>query len=81
MQDIQGKHDPLYADVPSIFSQNRRVLQAPTGSAAMLGASDDQMTDVIKKVLAIVTFRHSRTPTAMISFATRETMASRRLAM
>lgn len=51
MQDIQGKHDPLYADVPSIFSQNRRVLQAPTGSAAMLGASDDQMTDVIKKSL------------------------------
>ena len=51
MQDLQGKHDPLYADVPSVFSKNRNELQAPTGSAAMLGASDDQMSDVIKKHL------------------------------
>lgn len=51
VQDIQGKHDPLYADVPSVFSQNRDLLQVPTGTAAMLGASDDQMADVIKKQL------------------------------
>ena len=51
VQDIQGKHDPLYADVPSIFSQNRNLLQVPTGAAAMLGASDDQMADVMKKSL------------------------------
>jgi hypothetical protein len=51
VQDIQGKQDPLYSDVPSVFSQNKDVLQAPTGSAAMLGATDEQMRDVMKKQL------------------------------
>lgn len=51
MQDIQGKQDALYSDVPSVFSQNSSLLQAPTGTAAMLGASDDQMADVMKKQL------------------------------
>ena len=50
-QDIEGRQDPAYTDTPSVFSQNRNLLQAPMGSAAMLGATDEQMTDVVKKQL------------------------------
>jgi hypothetical protein len=50
-QMITGKQDPQYADTPSVFSQNQDLLQAPTGTAAMLGASDEQMADVMKKNL------------------------------
>ncbi|MFT3731121.1 MAG: hypothetical protein QM780_06805 [Hyphomicrobium sp.] len=60
VQDIEGKHDTLYADVPSVFSQNRDLLQAPMGTASMLGADDDQMADVVKKQLGsrfVSTFR------------------------
>ncbi len=51
IQDIQGRQDPLYSDVPTVFSQNRDLLQAPMGSASMLGVDDNQMADVVKQQL------------------------------
>ena len=48
---VKGRQDPAYAGTPSVFSQFREDLSNPTGMAALAGASDEQMGDVIRKTL------------------------------
>lgn len=48
---VKGRQDPAYAGTPSVFSQFRGDLSNPTGMAALAGASDEQMGDVIRKQL------------------------------
>lgn len=46
-----GKHDPKYKGIKTIYEQFPDALTSPTASAAILGASDPQMTDIIAKHL------------------------------
>lgn len=51
VNSVRGRQDPAYADTQSVFSQYRDELSNPTGLAALAGASDAQMGDVIRKQL------------------------------
>lgn len=48
---IQGKHDPRYKDLPTVFSQFSDELRSPTATAAVGGASDEAMGDIVQKNL------------------------------
>jgi hypothetical protein len=48
---VQGPQDPNEANTGTVFEQYRDDLTSPTASAAMMGASDAQMADVITKQL------------------------------
>ena len=50
-QDIRGRTDPREANTPTVFEQFRGQLSYPTGRAAIAGASDAQMADIIQKQL------------------------------
>lgn len=47
----KGKQDPNYQGVGTVYDQFTDDLRSPTATAAMLNASDDQMTDIITKQL------------------------------
>ena len=51
VQEIEGKQDPAYAGLASVYSQFPDVLSHPTATAALLGASDPQMADIVQKQL------------------------------
>lgn len=51
VEAYKGKQDPAYSGVGTVFEQFRDDLRDPTGYAALAGASDAQMADVIKKQL------------------------------
>lgn len=51
VNSVKGRQDPAYAGTPSVFGQFREDLSNPTGMAALAGASDEQMGDVIRKQL------------------------------
>lgn len=48
---IKGQQDPRYKDVGTVFDQFTDELRDPTGYAALAGASDAQMADIIRKQL------------------------------
>jgi hypothetical protein len=48
---IAGEHDPAFSNLPSVYSEEPKLLENPMGMAATLGASDEQMADVVKKQL------------------------------
>lgn len=50
-QDIQGKQDPRYKDLGTVYEQFTEDLRSPTATAATLGASDAQMGDIVQKSL------------------------------
>lgn len=50
-QMVRGKQDPRFKDTPTVYEQFSRDLEAPTGMAATLGASDEQMTDIMQRKL------------------------------
>jgi hypothetical protein len=50
-QDIQGKQDPRYKDLGTVYEQFTDDLRSPTATAATLGASDPQMGDIVQKSL------------------------------
>lgn len=50
IQDIEGKRDPAYANTGSVFAQFPQLHHA-AGLGALLGASDDQMADIVRKQL------------------------------
>lgn len=47
----KGKQDPAYSGVGTVFEQFSDDLRDPTGYAALAGASDAQMADIIRKQL------------------------------
>lgn len=51
VNSVKGRQDPAYSGTASIYSQFTSDLQDPTGYAALAGASDAQMHDVIRKQL------------------------------
>lgn len=48
---VRGKQDPAYAGTPTVYDQFTDDLRSPTATAAMLGASDAGMADIIEKQL------------------------------
>lgn len=48
---VVGKQDPKYADVGTVYDQFPTDLHNPTANAAIFGASDPQMGDVVQKAL------------------------------
>lgn len=51
LQDIRGRQDPREANTQTVFEQFRGELSNPTGRAAIAGASDAQMADIIEQQL------------------------------
>lgn len=51
VNSVRGRQDPAYAGVGSIYDQFTDELRSPTASAAMAGASDPQMADIVKSTL------------------------------
>lgn len=51
MDAIKGQQDQRYKDVGTVFDQFTDELRDPTGYAALAGASDAQMADIIRKQL------------------------------
>lgn len=48
---VRGRQDPSYSGVGSIYDQFTDDLRTPTANAAMAGASDQQMADIVKSTL------------------------------
>jgi hypothetical protein len=48
---VRGRKDPAYEGVGSVYDQFENELRSPTASAAMAGASDPQMADIVKSTL------------------------------
>lgn len=48
---IKGEHDPRYKDIGSVFEQFKGELSGPTATAALGGADDDAMSNIIEKQL------------------------------
>src|SRR3990172_3749396 len=59
-QDISGRQDPRYKDTATVFEQFTDELTSPTATAAVMGASDKQMGDVIAKQLGNRLIRRER---------------------
>ncbi|WP_072396455.1 hypothetical protein [Hyphomicrobium sp. CS1GBMeth3] len=51
LQDFRGRQDPREAGIGTVYEQFTDDLRSPTATAAMLGASDAQMSDIIAKQL------------------------------
>jgi len=51
VQDIEGKQDPRFKDVGTVFDQFRGELRGPTATAATFGAGDEAMADIVQKNL------------------------------
>lgn len=51
LNTLRGRQDPAYAGVGSVYDQFKDELRSPTASAAMAGASDPQMADIVKATL------------------------------
>ena len=50
-KNITGVEDPKFGKLPSVYSQHPQDLQNATALAATLGASDNQMADIVQKHL------------------------------
>ena len=48
---IKGEHDPRYEDLGTVFDQFKDDLSGPTATAALGGADDDAMGNIIEKQL------------------------------
>lgn len=59
-ESIKGKHDPKYQGAGTVFEQFKDDLKNPTSIAALLGASDAQMADVIAHQLGDRLIRRER---------------------
>jgi len=68
---VKGRKDPAYGDLPSVYSQFPQQLENPTGLAAMFGASDPQMADVIQSHLGDNFVRRERDANGYDVFVTR----------
>jgi len=70
-QDIRGKQDPRFKDVSTVYEQFPEELRSPTATAAMLGASDPQMGDIVQKSLGDRFVRRERDANDYELFVTR----------
>lgn len=70
-QDIRGRKDPREANTPTVFEQFRGQLSYPTGRAAIAGASDAQMADIIQKQLGDRVIRREKDANDYDVFVTR----------
>lgn len=70
-QDIRGRRDPREAETGTVFDQFRGELRYPTGRAAIAGASDAQMADIIEKQLGDKFIRREKDANGYDVFVTR----------
>jgi hypothetical protein len=70
-QDIQGKQDPRHKDLSTVYEQFTEDLRSPTATAAMLGASDPQMGDIVQKALGDKFIRREKDANDYDIFVTR----------
>lgn len=70
-QDIRGRRDPREADTGTVFDQFPGELRYPTGRAALAGASDAQMADIIEKQLGDRFIRREKDANGYDVFVTR----------
>jgi hypothetical protein len=68
---VQGKHDPRYAGVGTIYGQFPGDLEGPMGAAATMGAGDDALGDVVAKSLGDKVIRRERDAHGQEVFVTR----------
>ena len=71
MQDLRGRQDPREAQTGTIFDQFPGELRHPTGRAAIAGASDAQMADIIEKQLGDKFIRREKDANGYDVFVTR----------
>lgn len=71
MQDIRGRHDPREANTETVFDQFPGELRNATGNAAIFGASDAQMGDIIAKQLGDKLIRREQDANGYDVFVTR----------
>lgn len=48
---VRGEHDTRFKNMPTVYEQFSRELEGPAGMAATLGASDEQLSDVMQQAL------------------------------
>lgn len=70
-QDIRGRRDPREVDTGTVFDQFPGELRYPTGRAALAGASDAQMADIIEKQLGDRFIRREKDANGYDVFVTR----------
>lgn len=70
-RNITGLQDPAQGQLPSVYSQYPGELEGPTGRAALLGASDAQMGDIVQKSLGDRFIRREKDANGYDVFITR----------
>jgi hypothetical protein len=70
-ESVVGKKDPAYEGTGSVYEQFQDDLTSPTATAAMLGASDPQMADIIAKNLGDRLIRREKDANGYDVFVTR----------
>lgn len=71
VQDVRGRHDPREADTKTLFEQFPGELRNATANAAIFGASDAQMGDIIAKQLGDRLIRREQDANGYDVFVTR----------
>lgn len=71
VEAYKGKQDPAYAGTGTVFEQFRDDLRDPTGYAALAGASDAQMADIIRNQLGDRFIRSEKDANGYDVFVTR----------
>lgn len=71
MQDVRGRRDPRETQTGTVFDQFPGELSYPTGRAAIAGASDAQMADIIEKQLGERFIRREKDANGYDVFVTR----------
>lgn len=70
-RNITGMQDPAQGQLPSVYSQYPGELEGPTGRAALFGASDAQMGDIVQKSLGDKFVRREKDANGYDVFITR----------
>lgn len=71
VQDIRGRQDPRYGDLPRLTEQFRGELTNPVSAGALFGSSDAQMADIIEKQLGDNFIRREKDANGYDVFVTR----------
>lgn len=71
IQDIRGRQDPRFANLPRLTDQFHDELASPVGAGALFGSSDAQMADIIEKQLGDKFIRREKDANGYDVFVTR----------
>lgn len=71
VNSVRGRKDPNFEGVGTVYEQFENDLRSPTATAAMLGASDPQMGDIVAKQLGDRLIRREKDANGYDVFVTR----------